>query len=91
MNIHIHDQKNIKCPRLPIHNSIDQNLHVMYRVNASCLNGSMVWLPFKHKEFVFIMLKWKFTMLPKFMSQGSQVHNQMIGARSYMCCNRSRR
>ncbi len=91
MNIHNHDQKGIKCATLPTHNSIDQNLHVMYQIKVPCSNGSMVWLPFKHKEFVLIMLRLRFTMLPKFMSQGSQVRNQAMNARSYMSCNRSRR
>jgi len=36
-----HDQKGIKCSTLPTHSSIDQILHVMYQVKASCSNRTL--------------------------------------------------
>jgi len=56
----------------------------MNQGKASCSDGSMVGLPFKHKEFLVIVLKWKFAMLPKSFLQGSQVHNQVMGVRNYL-------
>jgi hypothetical protein len=75
-------QKGIKCPTLPTHSSIDQNLHIMYRIKASRLNGSMVRLSFKIRNLYSLCSN---ESLPCFHdSPGFIIHNQVMGARNYI-------